>query len=39
MARDELLRIHVRGTLQAPEVSAGTLPTVTSTIDEVFRGK
>ena len=39
MARDELLRIHVRGTLQKPEVSAGTLPTVTSTIDEVFRSK
>ena len=39
MARDELLRIHIRGTLQEPEVSAGTLPTVTSTIDEVFRSK
>ena len=39
MARDELLRIHIRGTLQAPEVSAGTLPTFTSTIDEVFKGR
>lgn len=37
LARNELLRIHVRGTLKSPEVSGSTLPTVTSTIDEVFR--
>lgn len=37
VARNELLRIHVRGTLKSPEVSGSTLPTVTSTIDEVFR--
>lgn len=37
VARNELLRIHVRGTLKSPEVSGSTLPTITSTIDEVFR--
>jgi hypothetical protein len=37
MARNELLRISIRGTLQSPEVSGRTLPTITSTIDEVFR--
>ena len=37
MARDELLRLRIRGTLKEPEVSAGTLPTFTSTVDEVFR--
>ncbi len=37
IARNELLRIHVRGTLKSPEVSGRTLPTITSTIDEVFR--
>ena len=37
VARNELLRINVRGTLQSPEVSGSTLPTITSTIDEVLR--
>ncbi|MEL7238237.1 MAG: hypothetical protein AAGK78_05185, partial [Planctomycetota bacterium] len=38
MARNELLRLNVRGTLEKPEVSGSTLPTVTGTIDEVLRG-
>jgi len=37
-ARNELLQIHVRGTLQEPKVSASSLNTLTTTIDEVFRG-
>ena len=37
-ARRELLRIHVNGSLQAPEVSASTLDVVTTTVDEVFNG-
>lgn len=39
LARNELLRINVRGTLQKPEVSGSAFPTITSTIDEVFRSK
>jgi hypothetical protein len=39
LARNELLRINVRGTLQKPEVSGSTFPTITSTIDEVFRSR
>ena len=38
-AKQELLKIHVRGTLQKPEVSASTLQTVTTTVDEVLKGK
>ncbi len=37
-AKRELLKIHVRGTLQKPEVSASTLRTVTTTVDEVLKG-
>jgi hypothetical protein len=37
-ARNELLQIHVRGTLQEPKVSATSMNTFTTTIDEVFRG-
>lgn len=37
-ARNELLQIRVRGTLSDPKVSAGALPTISTTIDEVFRG-
>lgn len=36
-ARNELLQIQVRGTIQEPKVSAGMMQTVTTTIDEVFR--
>ena len=36
--RNELLQIHVKGTLQEPKVSAGVMSTFTTTIDEVFRG-
>ncbi len=36
-ARHELLQIHVRGSLQEPKVSAGSMPTITTTIEEVFR--
>lgn len=37
-ARHELLRIRVRGTLEEPKVSAGSMTTITTTIDEVLRG-
>jgi hypothetical protein len=37
-ARHELLQIHVRGTLQDPKVSATSMNTFTTTIDEVLRG-
>jgi hypothetical protein len=37
-ARQELLQIQVRGTLQDPKVSATSLNTFTTTVDEVFRG-
>ncbi|MGH7176597.1 MAG: hypothetical protein ACREJC_04385, partial [Tepidisphaeraceae bacterium] len=38
-ARHELLQIHVKGTIQEPKVSAGTMGTFTTTVDEVFRGE
>src|SRR5437763_1802415 len=37
-ARNELLQIHVRGTITEPQVSASAMNTLTTTIDEVFRG-
>ncbi len=37
-ARHELLQIQVRGTLQQPQVSARSMNTFTTTVDEVFRG-
>ncbi len=37
-ARHELLQINVRGTLQEPKVSAGAFNTLTTTVDEVFKG-
>ncbi len=37
-ARNELLQIHVRGTLQEPKVTASSMNTFTTTIDEVFKG-
>ncbi len=37
-ARQELLKIHVRGTVEEPKVSAGLMGTFTTTVDEVFRG-
>ena len=37
-AKRELLKIHVRGTLEKPKVSASTLRTVTTTVDEVLKG-
>jgi hypothetical protein len=37
-ARDELLQIHVRGTIQEPKVSATSLNTLTTTVDEVLKG-
>ena len=36
-AKHELLQIHVRGTLEDPQVSATAVNTVSTTIDEVFR--
>jgi len=37
-ARRDLLQIHVRGTLQDPQMSAGIANTFSTTIDQVFRG-
>jgi hypothetical protein len=35
-ARKELFQIRVSGTVQDPKLTAGTLNTVSTTIDEVF---
>jgi hypothetical protein len=35
-ARNEMLKIHVRGTIQEPEVSARSMGTFWTTVDEVF---
>ena len=37
-AKHELLQIHVRGTLTEPKVSARAINTLSTTVDEVFRG-
>jgi hypothetical protein len=37
-ANQELLRIHVKGTIEQPTVSASTFDTVTTTVDQVFKG-
>ena len=37
-AKQELLQIQVRGTVQSPKVSAGALHTFTTTVDEVLSG-
>ncbi len=37
-AKQELLQIRVRGTIQSPKVSAAPMNTFTTTIDEVLRG-
>lgn len=37
-ARNEMLRIQVRGTIQEPEVSARSMGTFWTTVDEVFNG-
>jgi hypothetical protein len=37
-AKNELLQIHIKGTLQDPKVSASAASTVTTTVDEVLRG-
>jgi hypothetical protein len=37
-ARNELLQIRVRGSIEEPKVTAGSMPTITTTIDEVFKG-
>jgi hypothetical protein len=37
-AKNELLQIHITGTLQDPKVSANPANTVTTTVDEVMRG-
>jgi len=36
-ARNELLQLRVRGTLQEPKVGAGAFGTLTTTIDEVLQ--
>jgi hypothetical protein len=37
-AKNEMLQIHVKGTLQEPKVSATAINTFTTTVDEVLRG-
>jgi hypothetical protein len=37
-AKQELMQIQVRGTVQDPKVSASTLHTFTTTVDKVFSG-
>jgi hypothetical protein len=37
-AQQEMLRIHVDGTLQEPKVSASSFDTFTTTIDQVLNG-
>jgi hypothetical protein len=37
-AKEELLKIRVNGTIQQPKVSASSFDTITTTVDEVFRG-
>lgn len=37
-ARNELLQIQVRGSIEKPKVSASSMNTLTTTVDEVFRG-
>jgi hypothetical protein len=37
-AKQELLQIHVKGTLQEPKVSASAMSTFTTTVDEVLKG-
>jgi hypothetical protein len=37
-AKEELMQIQVRGTVQDPKVSASSLHTLTTTVDEVFTG-
>ena len=37
-ANQELLRIHIKGTIEEPKVTASTFDTVTTTVDQVFKG-
>ena len=37
-ARDEMLQIHVDGTLQDPRVTASSFDSVTTTVDQVLTG-
>jgi hypothetical protein len=37
-AKDEMLQIHVDGTLQDPRVTASSFDSVTTTVDQVFTG-
>ena len=37
-ANQELLRVHIKGTIDQPKVSASTFDTVTTTVDQVFKG-
>jgi hypothetical protein len=37
-AKEELLKIHVVGTIQEPKVSASSLDTITTTVDQVLKG-
>ena len=38
-ARKELFQLKVRGTLSAPEVKAGSMQTITTTVDEILGGE
>jgi hypothetical protein len=37
-ARNELLTIHVRGTIKEPQVSGAPMNTLSTTVDEIFKG-
>jgi hypothetical protein len=37
-ARNELLTIHVRGTIQQPQVSGSSMNTFMTTVDEIIKG-
>ena len=36
-AKQELLKIHVSGTIQKPKLSARSFDTITTTVDQVFK--
>jgi hypothetical protein len=38
-AQNELMRIHVKGSISSPKVSASSLDTFTTTVDQVFKGE
>jgi hypothetical protein len=37
-AENELMQIHVKGSILSPKISASSLDTVTTTVDQVIKG-